>query len=93
MGTGGELILSVLLVLGLGSRFAALGLFVVNLVAVVALADIAPAALQLHQFWGSLLAGLVVFGPGCIALDYFFQKYFNRAVTKSDSRTNYTQST
>ena len=35
---------TVLLALGLGGRFAALGLFVVNAIAVIALADIAPAA-------------------------------------------------
>jgi putative oxidoreductase len=64
MGTAGELVLPVLLVLGLGGRFAALGLSVVNVVAVVSLADIAPAALQQHITWGVLLAGLAVFGTG-----------------------------
>ena len=69
MGTTGELMLPVLLVLGLGGRFAALGLFVVNAVAVVSLSDIAPAALQQHIFWGSLLAGLAVYGPGAWSLE------------------------
>jgi putative oxidoreductase len=69
MGTGGELVLPVLLLLGLGGRFAALGLFVVNAVAVISLADITPAALQQHQFWGSLLLGLLLWGPGRWALD------------------------
>jgi putative oxidoreductase len=69
MGTAGELALPVLLVLGLGGRFAALGLFVVNAVAVVSLQEIAPAALQQHVFWGSLLAGLAIFGPGSWSLD------------------------
>jgi putative oxidoreductase len=64
MGTGGELILPVLLVLGLYGRFAALGLFVMNIVAVISLSEIAPAALQQHQFWGSLLAGLAIWGVG-----------------------------
>ena len=64
MGTAGELVLPVLLVLGLGGRFAALGLSVVNAVAVISLADIAPAALQQHITWGVLLAGLAVFGTG-----------------------------
>jgi putative oxidoreductase len=64
MGTTGELVLPVLLLLGLGGRFAALGLFVVNVVAVISLQDIAPAALQQHVFWGSLLAGLAIYGPG-----------------------------
>jgi len=69
MGTAGELVLPVLLVLGLGGRFAALGLFVVNAVAVISLQEIAPAALQQHVFWGSLLAGLAIFGPGAWSLE------------------------
>jgi putative oxidoreductase len=69
MGTGAELVLPVLLVLGLFGRFAALGLFVVNTVAVLSLGEIAPAALQQHQFWGSLLLGLLLWGPGKWSLD------------------------
>ena len=68
-GTAGELVLPVLLVLGLGGRIAALGLFVVNAVAVVALPEITEAALQLHQFWGSLLLGLLLWGPGRWSVD------------------------
>ena len=69
MGTAGELVLPVLLVLGLGGRFAALGLSVVNLMAVLSLADIAPQALQQHVFWGSLLIALVLWGPGAWSLE------------------------
>jgi len=69
MGTAGELVLPVLLVLGLGGRFAALGLFVVNAVAVASLSEIAPAALQQHVFWGALLAGLAIYGPGAWSLE------------------------
>jgi len=71
LGTGGELVLPVLLAFGLAGRFAAAGLFVVNAVAVVSLAEIAPAALQQHLFWGSLLLALVLWGPGRWALDRF----------------------
>ncbi len=69
LGTGGELVLPVLLLLGLGGRFGALGLSVMNVVAVLSLAEIAPAALQQHVTWGVLLAGLTVFGSGRWALD------------------------
>jgi putative oxidoreductase len=69
LGTGGELGLPVLLVLGLAGRFAAAGLFVLNAVAAMSLADIAPAALQQHVFWGSLLLGLLLWGPGRWSLD------------------------
>jgi putative oxidoreductase len=62
LGTAGEIVLPVLLVLGLGGRFSALGLFVVNAVAVISLSEIAPAAMQQHLLWGSLLAGLAIYG-------------------------------
>ena len=68
-GTTGELVLPVLLLLGLAGRFAALGLSVMNVVAVISLAEIAPAALQQHQLWGSLLIGLALWGPGKWSLD------------------------
>ncbi len=71
LGTAGELALPVLLAVGLAGRFAAAGLFVINAVAVVSLADIPPAALQQHVFWGSLLIGLLLWGPGRWSLDRF----------------------
>lgn len=74
MGTAGELVLPVLLVLGLGGRFAALGLSVVNAVAVISLSEIAPAALQQHVTWGVLLAALVVFGCGSWAVDPYWRR-------------------
>lgn len=70
-GTAGELLLPVLLALGLGGRFAALGLSVVNLVAVLSLAEIPPAALQQHLTWGALLGALALFGSGPWALDHW----------------------
>jgi putative oxidoreductase len=78
-GTTGELVLPVLLLLGLGGRFAALGLSVVNAVAVVSLMEIAPAALQQHVFWGSLLLALVLWGPGRWSLDRVLEPRLMRA--------------
>lgn len=69
MGTAGELILPVLLVVGLAGRFSALGLCVVNIVAVISLSDIAPAAMQAHILWGTLLAALAIYGLGPWSLD------------------------
>ncbi|HEX6363464.1 MAG TPA: DoxX family protein, partial [Albitalea sp.] len=69
LGTAGELVLPVLLALGLAGRIAALGLSVVNATAVISLAQIAEPALMLHVFWGSLLLGLVLWGPGRWSLD------------------------
>lgn len=69
LGTGGELALPVLLILGLFGRFGALGLFVMNIVAAMSLSDIPEAALNQHIFWGSLLAGLALWGPGAWSVD------------------------
>ncbi|WP_281558125.1 DoxX family protein [Thalassomonas sp. RHCl1] len=68
-GTLGELILPVLLALGLFTRLSALGLFVVNYVAVLSLVDISPAALNQHVLWGSLLVMLVLLGGERFSLD------------------------
>lgn len=68
-GTAGELLFPVLLAAGLFARWAALGLSLVNVMAVVAythvlLAEGYEAALGQHWLWGTVLAVLFVFGPG-----------------------------
>ena len=78
MGTAGELGLPVLLVLGLAGRFAALGLSVVNLVAVASLMEIAPAALQQHVTWGVLLATLALYGCGPWSLGPWARRWLER---------------
>lgn len=78
LGTAGELVLPVLLVLGLGGRLAALGLGVVNGVAAISLAELAPAALQQHITWGVLLAALAVFGGGRWAADVPLRAWISR---------------
>lgn len=74
MGTGGELLLPLLLAPGLMGRFAAMGLFVVNAVAVLSLSDIAPAALMQHIYWGSLLLWLAVEGAGRLSIDHWMAR-------------------
>jgi putative oxidoreductase len=69
LGTGAELVLPVLLVLGLFGRPAAAGLSVLNVVAVISLMDLPDAALMGHVFWGSLLVALLLWGPGPLSLD------------------------
>ncbi len=62
LGTAGELGLAALLAVGLFTRFSACGLFVLNVVAVVAYYDSlkdSPAAMQDHLEWGILLALLL----------------------------------
>ena len=75
-GTAGELLLPVLLAVGLGGRFAAAGLFVLNIVAVMSLSEIAPAALMQHQLWGAMLLLVWLWGPGRLSADH---PLFNRA--------------
>lgn len=80
LGTGAELALPVLLVLGLFGRFAAAGLTVLNVVAVISLMDVPEAALMGHVFWGSLLLALLLWGPGAISLDRFMVPALRRRV-------------
>lgn len=79
LGTIGELVLPVLLFSGLLTRFSALGLSVVNIVAVVSLIEIAPAALYLHVVWGLLLAQTVIYGGGLFSLDRLVKYRFSNA--------------
>lgn len=74
LGTAGELVLPVLLVVGLAGRFSALGLFVVNAVAVIALSEIAPAAMVQHILWGTLLAALAIYGLGPWSVDRLIKR-------------------
>nr|WP_295083249.1 DoxX family protein [uncultured Roseateles sp.] len=74
LGTAGELALPVLLVLGLGGRFAALGLTIVNFMAVLSLSDLAPAALAGHQLWGVLLLLVALWGAGRWSLDAWLDR-------------------
>jgi len=79
LGTAGELGLPVLLALGLGGRFAALGLTVVNLMAVLSLEELAPAALAGHQLWGALLIAVLLWGAGRLSADAWLQRRLTRA--------------
>lgn len=76
MGTAGELTLPVLLALGLGSRFAAAGLFVVNLVAAISYPELSDAGIKDHMLWGTILAALVAYGPGFLSLDHWLARRF-----------------
>jgi putative oxidoreductase len=75
VGTFGELVFPVMIVLGLAGRLGAAGLFAVNVMAVVSYLDLfgfeCPAGINSHYYWGSILLALIVFGPGKISLDEF----------------------
>lgn len=69
LGTFGELIFPILLAIGLASRFSAIALSIVNVVAVLSLEEIAPAALYLHVIWGVVLLQTIVYGGGFLSVD------------------------
>lgn len=69
LGTAAELVLPVLLALGLAGRFAALSLFLFNIVAVISYPDLSDVGRQHHIYWGMLLAMLAVHGPGLLSAD------------------------
>ena len=73
MGTAGELTLPVLLVLGLATRFAGAGIFVVNLMAALSLMadDFSPAAQAQHTLWGVLAVVIALWGAGRWSVDRF----------------------
>ena len=79
IGTCGELGFPIFLYLGLFGRFGALGMFFVNVMAVVSyrqvlLAEGFEAALGNHILWGFMLLVLMVFGPGKISLDAWLER-------------------
>ena len=74
LATIGELVLPVLLVLGFASRFAAIGLSIVNIVAVYSLEDMATAALYGHVIWGLLLLYIVLMGGQKLSVDYLIRR-------------------
>ena len=74
LGTGAELGLPVLLVLGIGTRFTAVALFVFNIVAVISYPDLSDAGLKDHMLWGALLLVTLVYGPGKLAIDRLVER-------------------
>jgi putative oxidoreductase len=74
LGTGAELVLPVFLALGLGTRAAAIALFVFNIVAVVSYPDLSAAGLKEHIFWGVMMLVTIVHGPGKLSLDYWIDR-------------------
>lgn len=74
MAASAELGLSVLLVLGLLGRFAAAGLSILNVVAVISYADLSEAGIYQHLSWGILLGVLLILSRGNLSVDAWLEK-------------------
>ncbi|OIQ68825.1 hypothetical protein GALL_495780 [mine drainage metagenome] len=74
-GTAGELLLPPLLALGLCGRFGALGLFMVNAVALLSyLYALQAPAILFHVIWGILILVVALWGPGKWSVDHWLQR-------------------
>ena len=82
MGTAVELLVPVFLVFGLGTRMAAIVLFVFNIIAVVSYPDLNIVGIKDHYLWGALLLVIIFHGPGKLSLDHLIsQKYHGDRAT------------
>ena len=80
LGTAGELVFPLMLFVGLAGRLGALGLSVVNVVAVIAYAHVIFSAgfentVNDHWLWGAMLLAVMAFGPGKLSLDHLLSRY------------------
>lgn len=62
----GEVTFPVLLVLGLGSRFAAAGILLMTCIIELTVPDGWP----IHLTWAAMALGIAAWGPGAISIDY-----------------------
>lgn len=78
VGTGAEIILPVLLLLGFGGRLTIAVFFLYNAIAVISYPFLwtqeGIAGLHQHVTWGLLLMLLMFHGPGKLSLDYWIRK-------------------
>ncbi len=74
LGTLGEIVFPLLLIVGFFGRLSALGLFAVNVLAVLSYAHVLlqpgfEAAVAQHYLWGFMLLMLAIYGPGKLSAD------------------------
>ena len=77
IGTGIELAMPVLLVVGLATRLSATVLFVFNIAAVLSFPAINIWDATDHQIWGLLLLVTILHGPGRISIDHFLKRRYS----------------
>jgi putative oxidoreductase len=66
----GEVMFPVLLMLGFGARFAALGLLFMTMIVEFTVPDGWP----IHLTWAALALGIMAWGPGRISIDYWLKR-------------------
>ena len=67
----GEIMFPVLLVLGLGTRFAALGLLFMTLIVELTVPD----GWSIHLTWAAMALGIMAWGPGRISIDHVARSF------------------
>jgi putative oxidoreductase len=80
LATFGELVFPIFLIAGLGTRFSAIALSVVNIMAVVSyyVTLAKGAGLVWHYLWGSMLLTIIVYGGGVLSADQWLRSKFQK---------------
>ena len=80
LATFGELVFPLFLLLGLGTRYAAILVQFINIVAVISYYSTLAkgAGLALHQLYGAMLLTCMVYGGGLLSMDHWLKKKFAR---------------
>ena len=80
LATFGELVFPVLLIAGLGTRFFAIALTLINIIAVVSYYSTLAkgAGLVWHYLWGSMLLTNVIYGGGFFSIDQWLKSKLGR---------------
>jgi putative oxidoreductase len=69
----GEIVFPILLVFGLGTRFAALGLLFMTAIVELTIPDGWP----VHITWAAMALAIVAWGPGRVSVDYLIRQAFH----------------
>jgi putative oxidoreductase len=69
----GEIMFPILLILGLGTRFAALGLLLMTAIVELTVPDGWP----VHITWAAMALGIMAYGPGRVSLDHLIGRAFS----------------
>lgn len=74
-----EILLPILLIFGLATRFAALGLLVMTVIVQLTVPDGWP----LHVTWAAMALGIMAWGPGRASLDHLVKEHMGKAFSRS----------